>query len=803
MRLRLSLSCGRWDRRLREVAVGLFRAAVLAAAAVASLAAPDSVDAAEVSFRARIFDASGAPIAGVRVGAYRDNRVVDSAVSDREGRAALALPPGEYVIRVEKERFVETAERVTIPATAVSSSERVTPAVQRDFTLPIASVHDAVTVTAANGYRVPAIGTATKTLTPLIDVPQSVTVVTRQLMQDQLMTSMADVVRYVPGISLHQGENNRDQLILRGNSTSADFFVDGVRDDVQYYRDLYNLERVEALKGPNAMIFGRGGAGGVINRVTKEAAFASFRELDVQGGSYSDRRVAADVDQPLSEKVALRLNGLFEKSGSFRDSVDLERYGVAPTLTWAPGENTKVTLGYEYFRDFRTADRGITSFGGRPADVDPSTYYGDPDQSHVRATVGLASALVEQRVGSVTIRNRTLFADYDRGYQNFVPGAVTADQSSVALTAYNNATKRQNLFDQTDVSYAFDTGSIHHTLLAGTELGRQVTDNFRNTGYFGGSATSILVPYANPRTTAPVTWRQSATDADNHVDATVLAAYAQDQIDLSPRVKVLAGLRYDRFGLEYDNHRNGDRLERTDDLLSPRAGLVYKPFDATSLYASYSVSYLPSSGDQFSSLTNVTEQLKPEQFRNYEVGAKWDAARGFSLTAAVYRLDRTNTRSTDPNDPTRIVQTGAQRTNGVELGVTGEITRAWGIAGGYAYQDAYVVSATAAARAGAVVAQVPRHSFSLWNTYQFVPTFGLGLGLVSRSAMFAAIDDTVTLPGFARLDAAAFFSITKDVRVQVNVENLLDRKYTAAADSNTNISPGSPRAIRLGLSARL
>jgi len=300
-----------------------------------------------------------------------------------------------------------------------------------------------------------------------------------------------------------------------------------------------------------------------------------------------------------------------------------------------------------------------------------------------------------------------------------------------------------------------------------------------------------------------VTWRQALTDADNHVETSVLAGYAQDQLDLSPRVKLLVGLRYDRFGLDYRNNRNDDRLDRTDGLLSPRGGIVYKPADQMSVYASYSVTYLPSSGDQFSSLTNVTEQVKPEEFRNYEVGAKWDAARGLSLTAAVYRLDRTNTRSTDPNDPTRIVQTGAQRTNGVEVGVTGEITQGWGIAGGYAYQDASVVSATTAARAGAVVAQVPLHTFSLWNTYQFLPSIGAGLGLVSRSATFAAIDNTVTLPGFARIDAAAFFSITKDVRLQVNFENLFDRRYTAAADNNTNISPGSPRAVRLGLSARL
>jgi catecholate siderophore receptor len=214
------------------------------------------------------------------------------------------------------------------------------------------------------------------------------------------------------------------------------------------------------------------------------------------------------------------------------------------------------------------------------------------------------------------------------------------------------------------------------------------------------------------------------------------------------------------------------------------------------------VSWLPASGDQFSSLTNVTQQLEPEKIVNYEAGAKWDASPVLSLTLATYRLDRTNTRSTDPNDPTRIVQTGSQRTTGLELGASGRITRIWSVAGGYAYQDAVVTSATAAAPEGATVAQVPRHTFSLWNQVQVHPKVGAALGVVARSAMFAAIDDAVSLPGYARLDAAVFVTLVTDVRLQVNVENVLGRRYYANADSNTNISPGSPRAARVGLVAR-
>jgi catecholate siderophore receptor len=652
-------------------------------------------------------------------------------------------------------------------------------------------------------YKADRTRSGTKTDMPLQDVPQSISVVTSGQILDQQMLSLTDVVRYVPGVSAHQGENNRDQIIFRGQSSSADFFVNGVRDDVQYYRDLYNLDRVEVLRGPNAMIFGRGGGGGVINRTTKEADFSALREVTLQAGSFALARATLDFNQPLNARAALRLNAVGEDSGSFRRFVGRRREGLNPTVTLRPSPRTKLTFSYEYFHDARTADRGITSFAGRPADVPVETFYGDPAQSRVRAAVQLATVALEHRAGALTIRNRTLLGGYDRGYQNFVPGAVTADRNFVALTAYKNATQRRNIFSQTDAIRTATAGTTRHTLLAGFELGRQLTDNLRHTGYFNNTATAIAVPFANPLTTTPVTWRQSATDADNHLKTDLAAAYAQDQIEFTRRWQAIVGLRLDSFALQYRNHRNGDYLGRRDALVSPRAGLVFKPMTKVSFYGSYSVSYLPSSGDQFSSLTTITQQVRPEKFTNCEVGTKWDLPDNFALTTALYQLDRTNTRATDPNDPTRIVQTGRQRSRGFELGLNGALTRAWTASIGYAYQDAFIRSATTAARAGARVAQVPRHSLSFWNKYAFTKKFSAGLGLVSRSAVFAAIDNTVTLPGYTEADAALYYSPGERWRVQVNVENLFDRRYYLNADNNTNISPGSPRALRLALTTRL
>ncbi|HEX2078096.1 MAG TPA: TonB-dependent siderophore receptor [Longimicrobium sp.] len=652
------------------------------------------------------------------------------------------------------------------------------------------------------GYATPRTTTATRTDTPLRDAPQSISVVTGELIADQAMQGMADVVRYVPGVSMGQGEGHRDAPTIRGNSSTADFFVDGVRDDAQYLRDLYNAERVEALKGPNAMIFGRGGGGGVINRVTRQAQWAPARTFTLETGSYGHRRGTIDLGQGLGPNVAVRLNGVFEDSDGFRDEFGLRRYGVNPTLVVALGSGTTVRAGYEYFRDERTVDRGIPSFQGRPSNADIHTFFGNPDLSDSEVEVHSADAAIEHGVGAVSIRNRSRWAAYDKFYQNSYPGAVNADGSQVTLSAYNNATDRTNLFNQTDVTASLATGPVRHTLLLGAELGRQETENARNTGYYNDATTSVTAPFGSPTISTPITFRQSSTDADNRVTASVAGVYLQDQVQLSRHLQAVLGVRFDRFDLRFHNNRTDETLERQDDMVSPRAGLVVKPVEPVSLYGSYSVSYLPSSGDQFSSLTATTETLEPEQFTNYEVGAKWDVRPDLALTAAVYRLDRTNTSAPDPSDATKVVQTGEQRTTGWELGAAGNVTEAWQVTAGFAQQRARITSRTAAAPEGAVVPLVPRRTLSVWNRVQVLPSIGLGLGVLHQTKMYAAIDNTVTLPGFTRADGAVFVRLTPALSAQLNVENLFDERYYPTSHGNNNILPGAPRTLRLSLTTR-
>jgi catecholate siderophore receptor len=650
--------------------------------------------------------------------------------------------------------------------------------------------------------------TAMKTLTPLRDVPQSVTVVTQSMIADHRMQSMADVVRYVPGVGIAQGEGNRDTPILRGNSTTADFFVDGVRDDVQYFRDLYNVERVEAVKGPNAMIFGRGGVGGVINRATRQADWNTANEVMLQAGSHDNRRLSLDMDRRLTPTLAARITGVYEDSETFRHGVGIGRYGFNPTVAYLAGDATTLRFGYERFHDDRTADRGIPSFGNRPVETDAATFFGDPGMSNSVVTVNALNAAVDHKLTrTVMLRNRTRFADYDKFYQNVYPGsAVSADGSTLSLSAYNNATQRQNFFNQTDLNFNASSGSIKHVLLAGAEFGHQVTDNFRNTGFFtslGPNVASYTVPVSAPTVSVPVSYRQSATDADNQGIATLAAVYAQDQVELSRYLRAVVGLRFDRFDVDFHNNRTQADFATTDNLLSPRAGIIVKPLEAVSIYTSYSLTYLPRAGEQLSSLSLTNQALDPERFTNYEVGAKWDLQPGLSFTTAVYRLDRTNVVVPDPTDASRSILVDGARTKGVEVGLSGRISPAWTAMGGYAYQDGRITNTlSATAKHGAKLAGVPAHTFSLWNRWDISRRWGAGLGLIHNADMFTSTDNTVMLPAFTRVDAAVFVNLTRAVAAQMNLENVFDAGYYAFSNNNNNITPGSPRALRVALTTR-
>jgi len=687
-----------------------------------------------------------------------------------------------------------------------------------DFELPAIKVSaDRIN----DSYAVTRSTASTRTDTPLIDVPQSITVVNRKQISDQSMQNLADVVRYVPGVGMAQGEGNRETPILRGFSSTSDFFLNGMRDDVQYYRDLYNIERVEVLKGPNAMIFGRGGIGGVINRVTRQASWNDVREFTLQAGSYNNKRATVDVGQGLNKSVAARVTAVMEDSESYRDEVALERKAINPTVSIRTGENTITSLSYEHFEDDRIADRGVPSFNGKPFESDESTFFGDPNRSPTGTNLDVFTASIDHAFNDrLSLNNRTLFGQYDKFYQNvYASGAVNSAGTTYPVQAYNNATERENIFNQTDLVYKLETGALKHTLMSGLEVGRQKTDNQRETGFFAASQgvstdrKTFTASTSDPTISVPITWQSSGSDAINAGDTTVIALYAQDQIEFNEQFQAVVGLRYDEFKVDFNDNRPAPtgtgNITNTDKVTSPRAGLIYKPAKDVSLYASYSLSFLPRAGEQLSSLSLTNKELDPEEFTNKEIGAKWDIQNDLSLTLAVYQLDKTNQAITDPNDPTKSVLVDGQRVKGVELGVSGNISPAWSIAGGYAYQQGELTETQSTTLLkGSELAQVPENSISLWNRYDVNSTWGVGLGVSQRSDVLAATENksataapgtNVTLDGYTRVDGAVFLTLNKSTKMQVNVENLLDEEYYSNAHNNNNITPGSPRAVRVGL----
>lgn len=690
-----------------------------------------------------------------------------------------------------------------------------------------------VTVEGRAIYKTDRITSATRTDTPLIDVPQSINVVSRQQILDQAATSIGDVIRYVPGVFASQGESNRETLSFRGNSTTSSFFVDGIRDDVQTYRDLYNIERLEVFKGPNAMVFGRGTTGGLINRVTRVADGQRHVSGRVEGGSYQHYRGEVDFGSAVNDAISLRLTGVVQDSGSYRDGDSFQRSGVNPTATFAVTPDTTVTIGYEHFKDKRVADRGISSYQNRPLDVRRGQFFGDPANSPTFTNTDAGTLFIEHRFNdTVTIRNRTRYADYDKFYQNVFPGAVNATAQTnpaglpagvyapgtiVAISAYNNGQKRKNLINQTDLNAAFSTGAINHTLLVGAEFGRQETDNERLEGFFPTPTNAlgvqtIFAPVNASRISRPdLLWRPLATSGQNHSVAKVGAGYIQDQVELSPMFQVILGVRYENYNTKVTNLNpllapgTQRKFDVTDHLWSPRAGLIFKPVEQASIYVSYSKSYLPRGGDQLAGLSITNQNLAPEKYQNYELGAKWDIVPTLNVTGAVFQLDRDNVLSlSDPNNPASLtVPIGRQRNRGVELSAQGEITSQLSVVASYTYTDAkFLDSQSATVRAGNRVPNVPKNALAIWARYDATEALGVALGVTNQGRRYAATDNTVSLPGYTRFDGAVYYRINASFDVQLNVENLSDKHYFQYSDNNTNLTPGSPRAVKLALNAR-
>jgi catecholate siderophore receptor len=645
-------------------------------------------------------------------------------------------------------------------------------------------------------YREDESSSVTRTETPLEHIPQSVFVITRDVIDDQAMTGFGELVRYVPGVTMGQGEGHRDAPVLRGNLTTSDFFVDGIRDDLQYLRDLYNVDRVDVIKGASALVFGRGTGGGAINRVSKPADGGDIRSLMLTLGSDGQARIAGDLGGVLSDNAGARLNVVVENSETFRDFVEVERLGVAPAFRFELSDTTQLDVFAEYFEDNRTVDRGVPSLAGRPWTGDSGTYFGNPDISTSDiSVVTLRGALTHELASNLTLRSVLSYGDYDKYYQNAYPGgAVDPVAGTVPISAYNSSTTRENLLFQTDLIWQPVIAGLQQTILFGFEAGHQESANVRvNTA---GSVFSLADRGRNfmPDFSVP-----AARDNTNELD--LFALLIQNQIAVADNVRLVAGLRFDRFDMTFDDRRpNTIDFSREDTFFSPRFGVIWEPGLEASFYAGWSRSYLPQSGEQFSSLNITTAALEPEEFENLEVGFRYQPNERLLVSAAIYRLDRTNTRAPGATPGTTVL-TGSQRSEGVELAIQGEVRDGWNLIGAMAFQNAEITSTTSAAPAGREAPLSPDFSASLWNRVEVTDRLDLAMGIIHQGDQFASISNAVTLPGYTRLDAGIFYALTDTIDVQLNIENLTNEDYWFSAHNDNNISPGSPTSARLTLSA--
>ncbi|SEA96396.1 TonB-dependent receptor [Acidovorax soli] len=655
-------------------------------------------------------------------------------------------------------------------------------------------------------YNPPTATSATKIEAPLRDIPQTVNVVPQSLLRDQAAQSMQDALKVVPGVGLSHGDGQRDQVTIRGFSAIADQFVDGLRDDALYFRDLSNIEQVEVLKGPASVLYGRGSSGGLINRITKKPGI-NRSEVGVTLGSWNQRRGEFDLARaPQDSRFAFRITGALERADSFRDPQFLDREALAASLLFKASADTSVLLQMDHLKDSRITDFGIPALNGRPVDVRPGAYYGaanarDVDVSTSKVdSVGLT--LNHRFNDSLSLRNALRYYTYSLDRNNTLTRSVNARDLTFTLNHGNVYRDEHGWFNQTELAQKTQLLGMKHQVLYGVELGQQNKDvvNFSApvTDANGRIRNFALFNPALP--TLPLSTSQTP-GANNLGTFKTLAFYAQDLVELSAQWKALAGLRYDRFEQEtYERMPGKSNLGRTDTSWSPRIGLVYQPSTTWSYYASWSKSFQPS-GEAFSLAAN-NAQIAPEKTTNQEVGVKWDLPDGkSSLTASLFKLERTNIKSTDPVTNT-LVPLGVQRTNGLELTFAGEVAPTWQLWAGYAFLDGEMTTSPAVDAGQPVQGKrptlTPRHSANLWVTKALGHGFGLGGGLNYAGARFANPGNTVTLPGYTTVDAMAYYRMGSwDMQLKLN--NLFDRRYIVAGHgSSPNLNlPGAPRSAQV------
>lgn len=597
-----------------------------------------------------------------------------------------------------------------------------------------------------------------KTPTPIIDVPQSLSIFTADQITERGITSIGQMIDYTPGVNNSQGEGHRDSIVFRGNRSTADFYIDGNRDDVQYYRALYNVEQVEILRGPNALLFGRGGTGGILNRVSKKAQVGeNFNAYKASLNSFGGFNLELDSNIDTSNTSSIRINAMYENLENDRDFFDGERYGFNPTAHLELSDTTMVDVSYEYINHQRFIDRGIpTGTDGRPVEVLKDIVFADPKNNYHELEAHIFRAnIAHQFTDNIKGNFSAFYGDYDKVYANFYASGYDQNTNIVELDGYIDNTVRDNLILSSNMIAELQTGSFEHTLIVGADFVKTNSDQNRfnpvfsstidDREFFIASRPISLRGFAGVNASGE-NFTTDFTDLndDTRVSLDVFSLYVQDEIEISEHLDIIIGARFDSFDIDVFN-ADPSALEtrsRKDEQVSPRAGIIYKPQENVSIYASYSESFLPRSGEQFANINGNNNQLDPNTFANQEIGIKWDFAGGLSLTAALFENEQSSPQVAD-NDPATLDIIDSE-ISGFELQLAGQVTDAWSVSFNYSNLDGEIVDRNG--NTGRSPREVPESNISIWNTYQINDVMGFGLGATYQDESFINNSNTATLP---------------------------------------------------------
>jgi len=697
------------------------------------------------------------------------------------------------------------------------------------------------------GYSAPTNAGVSRFATPLRDTPQTVNVVSQQLMQDQRTTSVQEALRNVPGITFTAGEGGvqGDQINIRGYTARNDIYRDGIRDPGWYARDAFSFDRIEVYKGPSSFAFGRGSTGGVVNIVGKTPQNRDFYVFEGTGSSASGGRATVDVNKTLGD-WAVRLSALaYDTDIAGRDFAHVKRYGFAPSISYQINDHAKNTLSYVYQNDDNIADRGIPMLPGsffgtsyrQPAPVPRNTYFGvaTPGQNDIEQTEAhnLINKFEYEFTPGLKFTNTTGYSYVERfnrtrpvqisatnlyptasGGTAYAPGAITPNTplSSIWINNTNhfaNQTNNELVSNVSDLNAKFATGAVEHNVLAGVEVSHEKREQYRTVF---GDAYRVNVAAPDPYVSGALDPLTTATLSS----ADTVGVYFQDQLKITDWLELLGGVRFDNFRANTQAYTfdrasgavvgsgklaNGSAIKEPTDLPSNndfvtyRAGVVLHPSANSSVYYMHGTSANPPA--EFLTTTSGQQSLAPVLSETDEVGTKIDFFNNrLNFNAAVFRIKKKGDYEL-ASDGLTYLAIGDSQVEGFEIGASGKLTDAWSIYGGYAYLKSKLTSSLTVANIGHELANTPENSFSIWSTYEVSPDITVGGGAVYVDSRWTSVANDGRVPSYWRFDAMAAYKVTKNFKLQANVYNIADTYYFDTLAGAGFATPGQGRYVSL------